>query len=313
METNADQGRAVFVDCTADLEELLTPDLRALVPGLEVCVGAPADEAELIRRLGAAPAAMVFMAYLSEAVLAACPALRAVVYLATGLTTHVDLATAERLNIRVRNVKGYGDLAVAEHTIALMFAAARRLAEMDRELRQGTWHMRRGVELAGRTLGIVGLGGNGRAVVHLAAALGMPVVAWNRSGVPAGLPCEAAELDEVLGRADIVSLHLELNDQTRGILDRRRLGRLKPGAILVNTARFALIEEAPLIEAVAAGRIAHLALDVFPEEPLPRDHALARLPNTTLTAHVAWYTREASMRLLRIGLQALSDELAALA
>jgi D-3-phosphoglycerate dehydrogenase len=145
-------------------------------------------------------------------------------------------------------------------------------------------------------------------MVRLCAALGMRVLAWNRSGVPDGLPARATELDELLARSDVVSIHLSLNEGTRGLIDRRRLGLLKPGAILINTARGAIVDEAALVEALQDGRIAHAGLDVFATEPLPPDHPLARLENVTLTAHAAFATREASERLLRIALEILAEE-----
>jgi D-3-phosphoglycerate dehydrogenase len=136
----------------------------------------------------------------------------------------------------------------------------------------------------------------------------MRVIAWNRSGVPDDLPCRAVELEELLRSADVVSLHLVLNDQTRGFLDAARLGLMKPGAIFVNTARGAIVDEAALIAALAAGRIGHAGLDVFAGEPLAADHPLTRLANVTLTAHAAFATREASERLLRMALELLAEE-----
>jgi D-3-phosphoglycerate dehydrogenase len=145
-------------------------------------------------------------------------------------------------------------------------------------------------------------------MVRLGAGLGMRVIAWNRSGVPDDLPCRAVELEELLRSADVVSLHLVLNDQTRGFLDAARLGLIKPGAIFVNTARGAIVDEAALIAALEAGRIGHAGLDVFGEEPLPAGHPLTRLDNVTLTAHAAFATREASERLLRMALELLAEE-----
>jgi D-3-phosphoglycerate dehydrogenase len=160
---------------------------------------------------------------------------------------------------------------------------------------------------------VVGTGGIGKAMVRLGAGIGMRVLAWNRSGVPDDLPAQPTALDELLAQADVVSLHLTLNAGTRGLLDRRRLGLLKPGAILINTARGALVDEAALIEALREGRIAHAGLDVFATEPLPPDHPLAGLPNVTLSAHAAFATREASERLLRRALEILAEERRALA
>jgi D-3-phosphoglycerate dehydrogenase len=245
---------------------------------------------------------------MDEALLAACPILKAIVFLGTGAASFIDLQAAERLGIRVRAYGGYGDQSVAEHAIALMFAAARGIARMDREMREGRWETLNGIELAGRTLGVIGTGGIGKAMARLGAGLGMKVVAWNRSGVPEGLPCRAVELDELLSSAHVVSLHLVLNEQTRGFLDRGRIGLMKPGAIFINTARGAIVDETALIDALQADRIAHAGLDVFGTEPLPAGHPLIRLENVTFSAHAAFATREASERLLRMALELLAEE-----
>jgi D-3-phosphoglycerate dehydrogenase len=210
----------------------------------------------------------------------------------------MDIAALHDLGVTVHTIKGYGDRAVAEHTIALMFACARDLAKMDREVRAGIWRPAEGLQLQGKTLGVVGLGGIGGEVAQIGADLGMAVIGWNRtprtvSGVT------LVELDALLACADVISLHLALNDETRGILDAARLARMKPGAILINTARAALVDEAALIEALGSGRLRHAGLDVFHAEPLAPDHSLARLPNVTLTAHAAFRTLEASETLIR--------------
>ena len=139
-------------------------------------------------------------------------------------------------------------------------------------------------------------------MARIAAAFGMRVVAWNRSGVPSDVRAEPADLDTLLAVADAVSLHLALVPQTRRLLDARRLARMKPGAILVNTARGALVDEAALIEALQDRRIGHAALDVYATEPLPADHPLTRLDNVTLTAHAGWKSRAAARRLLQLAL-----------
>jgi D-3-phosphoglycerate dehydrogenase len=135
-------------------------------------------------------------------------------------------------------------------------------------------------------------------VVRIARGIGMEVIAWNRSPRPdAGVPL--VTLDELLARADVISLHLALNDDTRGLLDAGRLARTKPGAILVNTARGALVDETALLAALASGHIRHAGLDVFHAEPLNPDHPLGRMENVTLTSHAAFRTLEASMTLMR--------------
>jgi D-3-phosphoglycerate dehydrogenase len=210
----------------------------------------------------------------------------------------MDVAALASLGIEVHTIKGYGDVAVAEHTIALMFACCRELARMDRAVRAGVWEPLESMQLAGKTLGLIGLGGIGTEVARLARGIGMDVIAWNRSQrSDAGVPL--VELDALLARADIISLHLALNDATRGFIDRQRLARAKPGVILVNTARGALVDETALIEALQSGHIRHAGLDVFHNEPLAPTHPLARSENVTLTSHAAFRTLEASMTLMR--------------
>jgi D-3-phosphoglycerate dehydrogenase len=237
--------------------------------------------------------------------------LKAIVFMGTGASSYVDMDAAERLGIRVRTISGYGDRTVAEHAVALMFAAARKVAEMDRALRGGIWETRDSVELAGKTLGVIGTGGIGRAMAELGAGLGMRVIAWNRSGLPAGVPAQASGLDALVAEADVISLHLALNEETEGLIGSDRIALMGPGTILVNTARGALIDEPALIEALAAGRIRHAALDVFAAEPLAADHPLLALDNVTLTPHAGFMTAEASARLLEMALNLVAEERAA--
>jgi len=182
--------------------------------------------------------------------------------------------------------------------MALIFAAARSVATMDGALRRGTWAPLGGMQLQGKVLGLLGLGGIGLEVARMALGLGMKVVAWNRSPVP-DAPVPLVGRDEVLASADILSLHLALTDETRGLLGAAELARLKPGVILVNTARGALVDEAALIAALESGHLRHAGLDVFANEPLAADHPLTRVANVTLTAHAAFRTPEASETLLR--------------
>ncbi|HEX6114519.1 MAG TPA: NAD(P)-dependent oxidoreductase [Geminicoccaceae bacterium] len=299
--------KATFIDCPPFLHELYRGDLAEIVPDLSINIGSPAPD-EVVGLLDGSAFAMNDHTTMDAALLEACPSLRCIVFLGTGAASFIDLAAAERLGIRVRTYGGYGDQSVAEHAIALMFAAGRGIARMDRAMRAGQFEPVNGIEFAGKSLGVVGTGGIGKAMVRLGAGLGMRVLAWNRSGVPGGLPAQAVELDDLLAQADVVSIHLTLNEGTRGLIDHRRLGLLKPGAIFINTARGAIVDEEALIEGLQAQRIAHAGLDVFTTEPLPPDHLLAALPNVTLTAHAAFATREASERLLRIALEILAEE-----
>ncbi len=238
---------------------------------------------------------------LPTAALRQCPGLKHVIFLGTGARSYMNPDELAGLGIAVHIIRGYGDTAVAEHAVALMWAAARGVAEMDRAIRAGGWPRTEGMQLTGKTLGLLGYGGIAAEVARIAGAGGMTVLAWNRT--PKSAPgVRFVDLDTLLAESDVLSLHLLLTDETRGFLSAARLARLKPGAILVNTARGALLDEAALVEALRAGRLRHAALDVFTQEPLPAGHALAGLDNVTLTAHSAFRTPEASENLLRMGL-----------
>jgi D-3-phosphoglycerate dehydrogenase len=227
-----------------------------------------------------------------------CPSLKHVIFLGTGARSYMNPEELAELGITVHTIKGYGDVAVAEHTVALIWAAARGLAVMDRGMRAGRWLRTEGVQLGGKTLGLLGFGGIAGEVARIMAGAGMRVIAWNRT--PRQAPeVEFVPLERLLEESDVLSLHLLLTDETRGFLDVERLGRLRPSTILVNTARGALVDEAALIEALRSGRIAHAAMDVFNEEPLPADHPFTELDRVTLSAHSAFRTPEASDTLIR--------------
>lgn len=227
-----------------------------------------------------------------------CRGLKHIIFLGTGARSYMNPEELADLGITVHIIKGYGDVAVAEHAIALMWAAARDLAMMDRSVRAGDWPRPEGRQLRGKTIGLLGFGGIAAEVASIANGAGMRVLAWNRS--PKTAPhVEFVDLDTLLAESHVLSVHLLLNDETRGFLNAARLARLRPGVILVNTARGAIIDEAAMIEALKAGRIGHAALDVFAEEPLPPGHALTQLENVTLSSHSAFRTPEATETLLR--------------
>jgi D-3-phosphoglycerate dehydrogenase len=165
-------------------------------------------------------------------------------------------------------------------------------------MRAGNWLREDGMQLTGKTLGLIGFGGIAAEVARIALGSGMRVIAWNRTPKTfAGV--EFVALEKLLAASDVVSLHLLLNDDTRGLITRARLAATKPGVILVNTARGALVDEAAMIEALQSGHIRHAGLDVFNTEPLPADHPLTRLENVTLSAHSAFRTPEASENLIQ--------------
>jgi D-3-phosphoglycerate dehydrogenase len=287
--------KSLFIDCNEQLAPVWERVVRADDPPIDVN-RTPFEPASLPRLLKDYEICLDDHSYMPTELVAQCGALKHIVFLGTGAASYMNPAELAIRGITVHTIKGYGDTAVAEHTIALMLAASRDIAAMDRQIRAGTWSTSEGVQLLGKTLGVIGLGGIGREVLRLAGGLGMEVIAWNRTR-QADAPL--VELNTLLERADVISLHLALNDETRGFVGPPQLARMKPGVILVNTARAALMDETTLLHGLKSGRIRHAALDVFHAEPLRPDHPLTLMSNVTLTAHAGFRTLEASMALLR--------------
>jgi D-3-phosphoglycerate dehydrogenase len=289
--------KSIFVDCNDELAPVFARVQRPGDPPI-VVNSKPFQSADLPRLLAGYDVCLDDHSYMPTEIMAQCPGLRHIVFLGTGASSYMDVPALNKLGIEVHTIKGYGDVAVAEHTMALIFACCRDVAGMDRAVRAGTWDPVESMQLNGKTLGLIGLGGIGREVARMARGIGMEVIAWNRSPRDdAGVPLIG--LDELLARADVISLHLALHDETRNLLDAKRLARTKRGVILVNTARGALIDEAALLDALRSGHIRHAGLDVFHTEPLAPDHPLARVENVTLTSHAAYRTLEASETLMR--------------
>lgn len=294
--------RGIFIDADAAMAELITRLRAPDDPVIDIHRAERPVPEELPGLIGGHDFLIDDHTPLPTEALRNCPALRHVIFLGTGARSYMDPEALADLGIRVHTIKGYGDTAVAEHAFALMWAAARRLALMDRAIRAGEWRRAEGRQLTGKTLGLVGMGGIGREMARLGLGAGMRVIAWNRTPrTVAGV--EFHSLETVLGESDVLSLHLLLTAETRGFLDAGRLARLKPGVILVNTARGALIDEAALVAALREGRIGHAALDVFAEEPLPPGHPLCGLDNVTLSAHSGFLTPEANETLIRRALE----------
>ena len=289
--------KSIFLDCNDQLAPVWARVIRPDDPKIDIN-REPFAREELPLVLAGYDIAIDDHSYIPTELVARCKQLKHIVFLGTGAASYMNLEELKAHGVTVHTIKGYGDTAVAEHTIALMYAAARDIARMDREVRAGIWTPQEGVQLLGKTLGVIGLGGIGREVARIAKGMGLQVIAYNRTP-RAKLSVPLVDIDTLLTQSDIVSLNLVLNDATRGFLSAERIARMKPGAILVNTARGALVDEAALIAALQSGHIRHAGLDVFYAEPLKPDHPLAKLPNVTLTAHAAFRTLEASMTLLR--------------
>jgi D-3-phosphoglycerate dehydrogenase len=294
--------RGIFIDADAAMAELVERLRAPDDPVIDVHRAERPLPAELPALIGDHDFVIDDHTPLPFDALRACPALRHVIFLGTGARSYMDPDALARIGITVHTIKGYGDTAVAEHAFALMWAAARQLALMDRAIRAGAWRRAEGRQLTGKTLGLIGMGGMGGEMARLGLGIGMRVLAWNRT--PREVPGVVfLPLEQVLEESDVVSLHLLLTEETRGLLDAARLARLKRGAILVNTARGALIDEAALVAALREGRIGHAALDVFAEEPLPPGHPLRTLDNVTLSAHSGFLTPEANETLIRRALE----------
>ena len=288
---------AAFVDANPALRAI-AERLGPTLPGLRLSFGRPGiPPAELPEALAGATIAVIDHTAFPLEIARRCPSVRDVVFLGTGARSYMDPEALAGIGISVHIIKGYGDTAVAECAIGLLFAAARGFAAMDRGIREGQWLRTEGTQLGGKTLGLVGFGGIAAETARMALGLGMKVLAWNRTPkVHTGV--EFVPVERLLAESDAVSLHLLLNDETRGFLSRERIAAMRRGALLVNTARGALVDEAAMIEALGSGQLGHAALDVFEIEPLPAGHVLASLPNVTLSAHSGFRTPEANQRLV---------------
>ncbi len=289
--------KTIFIDCNPQLGAVWQRVYRPDDPAVTINT-TPFEKNELPGVIGDYEVAIDDHSYMPTDLVRQCKNLKHIVFLGTGAASYMNVSEIEAGGVKVHTIKGYGDTAVAEQTIALMMAACRDLALMDRNIRAGTWATREGVQLFGKTLGIIGLGGIGSEVARIARGLGMQVIGWNRTK-RADAHVTTVELDDLLQRSDVISINLTLNDETRGFLDKTRIARMKPGVIFINTARGALADEAALIAALKSGHIRHAGLDVFHNEPLKAGDPLASLDNVTLSAHAAFRTLEASMTLLR--------------
>ena len=281
----------VYLSCALP-EQALTPleglcRLEVGKEGLPLHAGAPPPGADACQGV-----VCLLTDRVDRALLARLPALRFVSSISVGVD-HVDVAALTERGIPLGHTPGVLVDATADTAFALLLAAARRVAEGDRFIRAGQWRPEArwapdfflGRDLAGATLGIVGLGEIGRAVARRARAFGMRVVAWNRT--PRDEPgVELLGLDELLAHSDFVSVHVALAEQTRGLLDAARIARMKEGAILVNTARGGIVDEAAVAAALGRGQLFAAGLDVFASEPLAADSALLAHPRVVLTPHV---------------------------
>ncbi len=290
--------RGLFLDASDALADVYRAVRTAADPALDVNEHGDIPAEALPGLLAGYDFVLDDHSFLPTAQLAQCTQLKHVIFLGTGARSYMNPEELEALGVTVHTIKGYGDTAVAEQAIALMWAASRGIARMDRGMREGQWLRTEGRQVTGKTLGLLGFGGIAAEVARIAAGSGMRVRAWNRSPKQAD-GVMFVDLDTLLAESDVLSLHLLLNDETRGFLDAGRIAKLRHGMILINTARGALVDEAAMIAALRTGRIGHAGLDVFDIEPLPAGHELTTLENVTLAAHSGFRTPEATETLIR--------------
>lgn len=280
----------------------LHPRAEAMLAGAGELVVAGASDPDTLLREGRDADIVIVRAPLPVALFDPPCRLRAAVRHGAGLDM-IPMAAATRAGVLVANVPGANAVTVAEHVMMVTLALSRRFRLVDRDLRARGWaagraHADFGHDLAGRSVGIIGMGNVGRAVSRIAHhGFGLDVVAFTRT--PASVPegARAVDLDSLVAGADVIVLCCPLTPETTGLIDRDRIGRMKAGALLVNVARGPVVDEAALVEALREHRIAGAALDVFATQPLPPDHPLLSLDNVILTPHMAGITEESMMRM----------------
>ena len=296
--------RAVFLDLSpldqGDLD--LTPLQSAFA---ELICHTETSETQIVDRLQGAEVAIVNKVALSDATLAACPDLKLILVAATGVN-NIDLAAAKQRGIAVCNCQAYGTATVAQHTLMLLLALATRLPDYQAAVARGRWQESGQfclldfpiIELAGKTLGVLGHGELGGAVGKLAEALGMRVLVGNLPGRPPRP--DRLELDELLPQIDALTLHCPLTEQTRNLIGARELQLMKPTAFIINTARGGLIDEQALADTLRSGHLGGAATDVLISEPPSNDNPLlaADVPRLIVTPHSAWGSREARQRIV---------------
>lgn len=286
--------------------------VKALIPDTTSYVRTAYEE--IAPRIGDAEFVFLNKCRMDEQILSQCPNLKWVGIIATG-TDNLDLEACRRHGVLVANVPGYSTYSVAQMTFSLLLAICQCAERYDRAVKDGFWQL--GIpqsygllpqmELYGKTFGVYGYGSIGRQSARIAKAFGMRVLVCTRTVRPeyAADGVEFVDLDTLLRQSDVLSLHCPATPQTRGLISAEALQKIKLGAILLNTARGALVEEAAVTEALHTGQLGFYGADAFATEPLPADSPLRREPHALLTPHIAWTTKEALQNLMDITTQNL--------
>jgi phosphoglycerate dehydrogenase-like enzyme len=269
--------------------------------------GPPPDRTQLIDRLRPAEVVVLDYSVMDAEVLRACDRLRLISFLGIGYGSCIDVGEATRRGIAVAYTPDYGATSVAEHALAMILALTRHVGPAFVSAREGRWEPGRfqGMELRGKTLGIVGLGPIGTEMARLGAGLDMRLLGWTRRAsaeraTPTGV--ELVSLADLFTAADVVTLHLAYTPESHGVVSRALLERMKPEAWFVNTARARLVDNEALVDLLSTGRLRGAAIDVHDVEPPPADYVFRTLPNVLLTPHIGYNTREAASNMLRIAI-----------
>lgn len=292
-----------YVLCPGDL------DFSALEALGDVTVYARTAQEEIISRIGDAQIVLTNKAPITEEVMKNCPNLAYIGVTATGYNI-VDVAAAKARGIVVTNVPAYSTMAVVQHALALLLHAFSRVAAYDARVKEGAWVESRDfcfydqpmMELFGRTIGIVGFGSIGKVMARVCAALGMDVIV--HTAHPSEDRCipgmRFVSMDELLEKADVISLHCPLTEKTKGLIGEAAIEKMKPGAYVINTARGPLVDSAAMAKALEAGKVACYMADVMDAEPPKAQDPLLAAKNTVITPHVAWAPYETRKRLLGV-------------
>lgn len=264
----------------------------------------PVGEKETVKRIGDAEIIFTNKTLITKSVLDACPGVKYIGVLATGYNV-VDCEVAKEKGIPVTNIPAYGTMAVSQYAIAMLLEICNRVGHHAEAVAQGRWqgdwcfwdHPL--MELDGKTMGIIGFGRIGRQTGRIAKALGMEVLAYSRSECEEGRAIGTyVELEELLEKSDVISLHCPLFPETKGIINRQTVEKMKDGVILINTARGPLVEEQDLADALNKGKVAAAAMDVVSEEPIRADNPLLKAKNCFITPHIAWASKESRQRIM---------------
>lgn len=268
--------------------------------------GVPVSSREYIERVRDADALLLW-GTISNEVMAECPKLKFISFAGTGYKNYIDVDFAAQQGIKVANAPSYGANAVAEHALALLFSIAKNIPQNASQMRKGQWGPSGvNIEFEGKTIGLIGLGSIGTKMAQLCKALGMNVICWTlhpSEQRAKHLGITFVSLDHLLTESEFISLHLPYTDETKHFLGAKQFSMMKPGAIFINTARAELIHTPSLIKALKAGPLAAAGIDVFDEEPIPKDNPLLQMNNVILSPHVGYSTKESIEGILEISIR----------